>query len=84
MRFEIRYFFLEVYSRILLQLFEGGVPSDMYTRKMPGILSFRIFGTHKIVGILSGGILSWGILSQNNFSLGDFVMGEYVASGFCR
>ena len=38
------------------------------------ILSFSIFGTHKI----------WGILSHKNFSLGEYVMGDFVAGGFCR
>ena len=44
-----------------------------------GSLSFSIFRTHKIWGILSG-----GILSQVNFSPGDFVMGDFVAGGFCH
>ena len=44
-----------------------------------GILSFSIFGTHKIEGILS-----WGILSQVNFSLGDFVMGDFVVDPMPR
>ena len=42
-----------------------------------GILSFSIFGTHKIWGILS-----WGILSQVNFSQGDFVTGDFVIGDF--
>ena len=37
-----------------------------------GILSFSIFGTHKILGILS----------QVNFSLGDFVAGIFCHGGF--
>ena len=37
-----------------------------------GILSFSIFGTHRI----------WGILSQVNFSLGDFAMGAFVTGEF--
>ena len=37
-----------------------------------GILSFPIFGTHKI----------WGILSQDNFSLGDYVGRDICQGGF--
>ena len=39
---------------------------------VPGVLSFSVFGTHKI----------WGILSQVNFCLGDFVMGDFVTGDF--
>ena len=54
-----------------------------------GILSFSIFGTHKIRAILSWGILSqvnffpggfcrWGILTRGILSPGNFVMGDFV------
>ena len=50
-------------------------------------MSFSIFGTHKIWGILSCGLLSqvnfsWVILSWGILSLGDFVMGAFVTGDF--
>ena len=44
-----------------------------------GILSFSIFGTHKIWGFFSEGILSREILST-----GEFFPGGFSHGGFCR
>ena len=78
-----------------MQTFErgGGGGSKILSGKIPdfvagillwGILSFPIFGTHKIWGILSGGNLSPDNFSLRDFVMGDYVVGDFVKGGFCH